>query len=125
MSWCRWSTTCDNGMSSHLYVYEGVDGLHIHVAGRHLTNWQDGPKEMLESEMTKDNVQEWIQQFDDRSRWIGKYGIYEPIGLDYDGESFCLTTKEDIKNTFDMLKEAGYNFPERIYDYIDEFEEQE
>ena len=123
MSWCRWSTICDNGRSSNLYVYEGGEGLYIHVAGRHLINWEDGPKEMLESEMTEDNVQEWIQQYDERSRWIQRYGIHEPIGLSYDGETFVLNNKEDIRNTLDMLKEVGYNFPDRIYDYIDEYEE--
>lgn len=123
MSWCRWSTRCDNGRDSNLYVYEGDNGLYIHVARRHLINWEDAPKEMLESEMTQDNVQEWIRQYDNKSKWIEKHGVFGPIGLPYDGETFVLNNKEDIRNTLDMLKEVGYNFPDLIYEYIDEYEE--
>jgi hypothetical protein len=124
MSWCRWGTICPNNRTSNLYVYEG-DYLFIHVAGRHIVNEENAPKVLPFWQLNESNVQEWLDWSNARDEWIKEHAIYEPIGLKYDGQSFCLNNKEDIKNTLDMLKEEGYNFPDYIYEYIEEFEDED
>ena len=35
MAWVRWSTVCENGRESALYMYDDVGGgVTVHVAGR-------------------------------------------------------------------------------------------
>ena len=123
MSWCRWSTICVNNRTSNLYIYEGDDGLCIHVSGSYIVNENDAPMVMKFYELTRENVDEYIARDNVRTQWIDDYAIRKPIGLPYDGQSFYHNNKEDIRLTLEMLKKAGYNFPEYVFDYIEEYEE--
>lgn len=51
--------------------------------------------------------------------WLDK-ATREPIGLAYDGESFHDRDLTSFLATVTMLREAGYNIPQFVFDSIKE-----
>ena len=50
--------------------------------------------------------------------------VRKPIGGPNDGESFCDLSLEDFRDRLTELKQAGYQFPEDIFETISEEIEQ-
>lgn len=123
MSWCRWSSICENNLTSSLYIYDDCSGgVTIHVSGMKREGEENAPK--ITAEFTKESVDLWLKQQKERDEWISKNTKLVPIGLKYDGESFYNLDKDSIGPILDMLKKEGYNFPEYVYEYVDEMEDE-
>lgn len=122
MSWCRWSSICENNLTSNLYIYDDIQGgVTIHVAGMKRLGEENAPK--ITAEFTEELVDLWLKQSRERDQWVKDNTTLVPIGLKYDGESFYGLTKETIGPTLDLLRKEGYNFPNWCYDYIGEMDE--
>ena len=110
MSYCRFSSMdfkCD------LYVYEAEDCYCVHVATNRIVGdvpplrWGADPNTFRESYKAQIN--------------FIKEAKREPIGLEYDGESFYLSSKEELLECLELLKQVGYIFP---YEIIEEMREE-
>lgn len=119
MSWCRWSSVCENNITSSLYIYDDCSGgVTIHVSGMKREGEENAPK--VTAEFTKESIELWLKQMDERDKWVRENCALVPIGLEFDGESFYNLDKDSIVPTLDKLREVGYNFPNYVYDYVDE-----
>lgn len=112
MSFCRWST---NDFKCDLYCFESNEGFMTYVAGNRVVFAEPIPPyvpldeaHLSEYMMRHQKVSDII----DRSERV-------PIGLEYDGRTFCDSDLEDFISTLKVLKEAGYRFP---FELIDELE---
>ena len=103
MSYCRWSSMdfkCD------LYVYEADDGITIHVASNRVVG--DVPAiDWSSAELLYSTYKAQMEFLDTTER--------EPIGLQYDGESWYGLSIDAACTIVDMLEQEGYTLPESIY----------
>ena len=123
MSWCRFSTICENNKKSSLYIYEDVGGgVTILVAARKRKNEEFAPKlpDILEV-----GTEEWLEAVGKRGAWIEKNAPLLEINLPYAGETFNLNDKEELISFLYKLKEIGYNFPEYVFDIAKEWKMEE
>jgi hypothetical protein len=121
MSWCRWSTLCENNLTSSLYIYDDYSGgVTIHVSAMKRQGEENAPK--ITAEFTRETVELWLKQNEERDNWVKNNTTLVPIGLKYDGQSFYNLDKESIVPILDMLKNEGYNFPEYVYACVKEME---
>lgn len=112
MSYCRWSSMnwkCD------LYCYGSSAGYEIHVGGNrivgdvpHQVEWFQGISDDEFSKRHRENMA-FLEDADRKS-----------IGLQFDGQSYTLSTLEDFKDKLLELREAGYIFPDHLLEEIDE-----
>lgn len=120
MSYCRWST---DDFQCDLYCYESSEGWMTHVAGNRV-HWKVDLPPDVEIEFFKNgrvkkgaisrHTRRWVQVMrllDDESNYDRK-----PIGLEYDGASFCDDSPEDWLLTLEMLRGEGYRFPTFVID---------
>lgn len=120
MSWCRFSTICENNISSDIYVYEDViGGVTIHIAERKRKYEEFAPRMPNFQEVTP---AEWIMANHRRSDWLEYNAPFYDINLPYAGETFNFNNKDDLIEKLDELRELGYNFPERVFDFAKEWE---
>lgn len=103
MSYCRFST--DN-FECDLYCYQSDEGYRTHVATHRTKPGLVHPQ--MRSDETLD---EFCRRIDDATC---------EIGLPYDGVSFTDETLEDFEARLRMLRDAGYRFPDRVFDEIRE-----
>ena len=129
MSWCRFSTVCDNNKSSDLYIYESDEGLVIHIARGRILNEENAPRLTMFNpceECTQEQEDElwsgYTQSFLDRRKWLEDNKEWVAIDLPHAGESYCDLSKEDAINLLYKLKELGYNFPSYLFDMTKEWE---
>ena len=62
-----------------------------------------------------------IEEFTEAHRKQGDYlktAEHKPIGLPYDGESFNDKTLSDFLDRLFMLRDAGYNIPEYVFEDV-------
>jgi hypothetical protein len=104
MSYCRWSS---NDFCCDLYVYEGDDGIVIHVASRRILG--DVPKLDWASAETLYSTYKKQDEFMQTAQ-------REDIGLSQDGESFYGLSHVAAISLLEMLRDEGYKFP---YDVIE------
>lgn len=134
MSWCRWSTICPNNNTSDLYIYDDcAGGVTIVVARRKRINEHLAPKVPDWGEVDsfdkndKESRDRWVQNYvllsNKRVNWLKENAEYKDIGLAYDGKIFNVVDKEELLSTLTMLREAGYNFPDYIFEYAENYEE--
>lgn len=112
MSYCRWSSMdfgCD------LYCYEGDQGYMTHVAVNRVVG--DVPKisAWRESGVMEDYLKEYKAQND-----FLEVALREPIGLPYDGVTFCDSCLEDFMKTLQLLRKTGYIFPDYVLEGVQE-----
>lgn len=115
MSLCRWSSMdfgCD------LYCYESDQGYVTHIANSRVVG--DIPK--IDMTLFLNNTEENFEKFFAQQKAQFEFldtAKREPIGLKYDGQTFC-----DDKETFLLrlkhLREEGYRFPEITQEDIDD-----
>lgn len=126
MSYCRWST---NDFQCDLYCYYSVgDFFATHVAANRI-HWKVPlpPREpyhfkngKLNRSALKRNIRRDVEMMrlldiEDGVKWERK-----EIGLPYDGETFEDAELDDFLRTLEMLKEAGYVFPDHVFDAVKE-----
>lgn len=123
MSWCRWSTICENNKTSDLYIYDDVyGGVTIHIASSHIINECDSPKL---PQIEKDNVLEYHALWDKRWEWILFDGIREDINLKYAGDTYTFDDRDTLVEFLEELRELGYNFPDYVIEMAKEWEQEE
>ena len=122
MSWCRFSTICENGLESDLYIYDSNYGVEVLVATKRFENLEDAPK-YPNVPMNEENFAEWLEVHRKRGEWKMEHQEnLINIGLPYDDASYTFNNKEELLEKLDELKELGYNFPERVFDFAKEWE---
>jgi len=132
MSWCRFSTICENNLSSDLYIYEScMGGVDVIIASRKRDNELDSPKVPAWREvydLNKDDSEEWHKWWhefskcsEERKQWLENQE-WVNIALPYAGEMFNFTVKEELREFLYKLKELGYNFPEWVFEQAKEWE---
>lgn len=108
MSYCRFSC---NDYQSDVYVYEGSDGVVIHVAAsRFIVTEQLPDPVIVDDPADKEAIGRWL----DRNRIVNEVmdrSEREFIGLPHDGEDFCLQTLEEAADKLEELAEMGYRVP--------------
>ena len=112
MSYCRWSS---NNWRCDLYVYNSSSGGYTtHVAARRVVG--DIPPEPL---CTAEALAS--------PAWFGEYRAVmdflatcerAPIGLAHDGASFTDSDAQSCLETLQMLRAAGYLFPDYVLQAI-------
>ena len=135
MSWCRFSTICENNLSSDLYIYEScMGGVDVIIASRKRDNEVNAPKVPAWREvynLDKDDSEEWNKWWhefskcsEERKQWLENQE-WVNIDLPYAGEIFNITVKEELLEFLYKLKEIGYNFPDYIFESVENYEEDE
>lgn len=116
VSYCRWS--CMNGMCD-LYVYESDAGFETHVATRRLV---EEPPECPMELILHGQYEAYAEAYQRRNAWMDERGdaAYVPIGLPYDGKSFCDPTPAACADRLRSLRAAGYNVPDYALEDLDE-----
>ena len=133
MSWCRFSTICENNLSSDLYIYESCNGgVEVIIASRKRDNEINAPKVPAWREvwdLNKDDSDEWHKWWhefsrcnQERKKWLEENSEWINIALPYAGEMFNFTVKEELLEFLYKLKELGYNFPEWVFEQAKEWE---
>lgn len=112
MSYCRFST---DDFQCDLYCYESEGGYMTHVAGNRVVFKEVLPPEIdwevdMEGYLARHNK---IMSMVDKADRVA-------ITLPHVGETFCDTTLEEFKDTLLMLKDAGYRFPDYVFERIEE-----
>lgn len=112
-----------------------MGGVTIHVAARKRINEHLAPKvpEWREINSLDKNDKEfwdnWVRNYsnckNERVKWFKENTEYKDIGLAYDGETFNSSDKEELVSILTMLREAGYNFPDYVFEYASEWEPEE
>lgn len=114
MSWCRFSTICENNISSSLYIYEDVaGGVTIHIAARKRINEELAPRMPNLADVTP---AEWITANHKREDFLEDIAPLVEIDLPYAGETYNFNDKEELLKFLYNLKELGYNFPEYVFE---------
>ena len=133
MSWCRFSTICENNLSSEIYAYEScTGGVDVIIASRKRDNEVNAPRVPSWSEISdidKDDSEgwnEWWHEFSRckriRERWLEHNSQWVTIDLPYAGETCNFTDKEELLEFLYKLKDVGYTFPDRVFDIAKEWE---
>ena len=110
MSYCRWSSDC---FQCDVYVYESDCGFEIHVAvARHVS---ETPRpELKENPSVDDTVDYYMACLN----WAKNAEVTAPIGLPFDGESFCFSTPKEAAEKLIEIKNAGYYVPQYAIDSL-------
>jgi hypothetical protein len=127
MSWCRWSTDVDCKSNSDLYIYDNVSGcITVHVAGRRRSNYADNPYVIpaWPAKVTDDWIANYVIISKQRSEWFDAHDSWEPLHEDYAGKNldFGYDELDQLREFLVQAREADINFPDYIFDYIEEYE---
>jgi len=130
MSWVRWSTAVEKGVTSDLYIYDSVgDYIQVYVAGRKrvsLLPVGDIPDEPTwPKESTPEAIQQWHDLREINDAWwdeenIGKNWHWVDLNPEYEGKSYQFTDIDELIVLLKELKSAGINFPEYVFEQADE-----
>lgn len=127
MSWCRWSCDINGEYSSDLYIYDSVNEcITVHVAGRRRTNYKDNPYKVISWSGQTAHDDEWIANYITnskmRSQWFDDNDSWEDIPEAYAGKNYDFGYDEldCLKEFLVKAREDGINFPDYIFDYIEE-----
>lgn len=106
MSYCRFGGNCD------VYVYEGEDGVNIHVATKRPETAVSYPK--------TDTTMSGQDMLDLHKKYIIEFTSIPKvqIGLPYDGQSFYGLEYECAAFKLLMLKGLGYRVPQIVIDAL-------
>lgn len=112
MSYCRWSS---DDFQCDVYVYESIDGTWItHVASNRPVINREGLPPIIDGDFLSYHTrsEEVMKRLHACER--------VDIGLPHDGKTFCDETAKDCADTLAMLKEMGYNVPQRVIEELNE-----
>jgi hypothetical protein len=121
MSWCRWSTVCENKMTSDLYVYDDVrGGVTIHVAGRRVVGVENAPQE---PPLTKETIEDGSYMAAHRARmeWYENNQNYENIQSDLAGQTYNYDDAESLVDFFTLARQEGLVFPDWLFELAKEY----
>lgn len=128
MSWCRWSTDIDNKCSSDLYIYDSVsDCITVHVAGRKRPNYAQNPYPEKSWGYYQTNKEGWQQEYITnlqlRNQWFEDNEEWVDLPEEYAGKNynFGYDEMDSLKEFLIQARKDGINFPDYIFDYIDEY----
>lgn len=108
MSYCRWSSDdyqCD------LYVYEGLDGWMIHIAGRRWVLAEAPPEPIPPTELTTAAGVERLIDRDQQLMAILSRSHLAPIGLPHDGQTLIADSPGECADLLAVLAAEGYRLP--------------
>jgi hypothetical protein len=112
VSYCRWSS---DDWQSDIYAYESDYGYVIHVASQRIVDpiprlpeWSEEPAEIMRL----------IHALQHQGEAVAS-ARKEPIGLDYDGETFIQPTLDDFEAQLRELAEIGYHVPTYVFEIIE------
>lgn len=107
MSWIRWSSICNNGKLSDLYIYEDISGsIALHIAKARRKNIENAPQLDITNPESYQEYREWLKSNKD----------FESIDLEYAGESFYFDDTEELISMLEKLKSLGYNFNDYVFE---------
>ena len=116
MSYCRFSS---DDFNSDVYCYEAVTGgFVIHVA--HCRVVGDIPK--AQHLLAKETMEEFFVAHRTQLNFL-ETAEREPIGLEYDGETFVEDGPQEAADRLESLLEAGYQVPQYAIDALREEQE--
>ena len=131
MSWCRWSTDIDNKCNSDLYIYDSVgDVIAVHVAGRRRTNYKVNPYMVIGWSGQTAHDDEWVAKYIAnnklRNQWFEDNDSWEDLPEEYAGKhyNFEYYEMDSLKEFLIQARKDGINFPDYVFELIDELEEQ-
>lgn len=107
MSYCRWSSM---GYRCDAYCYESGRGFEIHLATHRRP--EGCPQWDLDS-FTATSMLEERAWLDDAAN------SQSPIGLPYDGMSYCFDTAGECANKLRELRAVGYIIPDSAINELD------
>lgn len=126
MSYCRFSC---NDWRSDVYAYEDfTGGWTTHVAGRRIKSdvelpqlppWLSPDKADNDTEVQK-WAEEYFHIFKLQHEKLREEGIFELIGLPYDGQTFNDATIEEFRDRLLELRAIGYQVPQHAIDSVNE-----
>jgi|GEM_PF-1358293 len=130
MSYCRWSS---NNFGCDLYCYESEEGFMTHIAANRvvgdipeaslafLQEEPDDASELVMDRLTNYN-DKWKKFFEDHQAQMDflETAEREPIGLPYDGESYCDKSLGEFLQRLLHLRETGYIFPDYVLEAVRE-----
>ncbi len=113
MSYCRWSSVCEDNFDSDLYIFGHVDGyIAIHIAASRLAGAELAPVVPTTNDPIA-NVERYVA----RRRWLEKMaGNMVPIELPHAGESFrfAYDDTQACEQFLRDLKKLGYHMPDYV-----------
>lgn len=128
MSWCRWSTTIENGFSSDFYIFDNVDGnITVYVAGRRLKNEDQAPRLPT---LAEDTVDEYMAASAKRNAWIAQQEAndgWEDLPEKWARKSFSFSydveSLDSLKTLLDDARADGLHVAQRVYDIIQDLKD--
>lgn len=114
MSYCRWSS--DN-FKSAVYVYESSEGYMIHVAASKYPIDCPYPDPMMTIGKPDLNSEEWLKEYKRCREWFDSQTLI-PIGLPFDGQTYCEDTAKDASVRLHILKVTGYHIPDGVIEEL-------
>lgn len=110
MSYCRWSSVCEDNFDSDVYVYDHVGGyIAVHVAEGRKEGVQNAPRvkgDPLAQYMAR---RQWLAENSDKLRLVF-------IDLPYAGTDHQFDNAEDCVAFLSKLKALGYHMPNSVLD---------
>lgn len=115
MAYCRWSS--DN-FGCDLYCYEDFrGGWTTHVAAKRIVGEIPVVNDALLMQEPP-RLDEWHAQYAARDEAL-ENAKREPIGRQFDGQTFNDSTLETFRDRLLTLRDAGYRFPDYVLTEID------
>ena len=123
MSWCRFSSILDSKDTSDLYIYDSVyGGVSINIAGRRRINIREAPQIIYPTNSSNESEMKlFFESHLKRMEWLKGHDEFEDIKLPYAGDTRTLDDPEDIYNFLMELRELGYQFPDYVFEYLEEY----
>lgn len=117
MSYCRFST---NDYQCDVYCYESCyGGYQTEVASRRYVFTGPLPPPLPNDQGMLENVMAFYARHDQVRKLLDVQNMVK-IGLAYDGASFVDDTLEEFLERLQMLRTAGYNIPDYVFDDVRE-----
>jgi hypothetical protein len=111
VSYCRFS---DDDFRCNVYCFESNGGITTHVA---TTRVVGDPPHLDWGNLRSGSTEVFGQQYKAQMKWL-ETAERTPIGLPYDGESFHDPDLPSLLTRLTILRQAGYNVPDFVFDSI-------
>jgi len=106
-----------------IYLYADVNGGYTcHVAG--IKRVSDTPCPPMPKEWSKAPVEELTATLAAQREWVDQSTL-APINLPYDGKSYYNLDRDNMVDTLQMLKDAGYCMPDDLITVLKEEDDDE
>ena len=115
MSYCRWSS---DDWRSDLYVYEGEDGIVIHIRCMRKLFSREGLTEIDLTAEHDTQIDQWMTRHKEVMERI-KDCPMEKVGLSHDGETIYCEPHDAADIVMDLARE-GYHVPDGVVEELEE-----